>query len=90
MKFEEMTEGWLDFIAECRTGTPHEYDIVEGPMADDQIFNYVQDFIDGNISRDQFWAMAKFKKPTHQISFHTVDALETLEFIGEEKVYEKR
>ena len=59
-------------------------------MADDQIFNYVQDFIDGNISRDQFWAMAKFKKPTHQISFHTVDALETLEFIGEEKVYEKR
>ena len=90
LKFEEMTEEWLDFIAECRTGVPHEYDIVEGPMADDQIFNYVQDFIDGNISREQFWVMAKFKKPTHQISFHTIDAIRTLEFVREEKVYEKR
>lgn len=29
----------------------HEYDVVEGPMADDTIYNYVQDFIDGKISR---------------------------------------
>ncbi len=88
LKFEEMTEEWLDFIAACRNGSPHSYDIVEGPMADDQIFNYVQDFIDGKISREQFWSLARFKKPTHQISFHTIEALKTLEFIREEKVYE--
>ena len=88
LKFEKMTEEWLDFIAACRNGTPHDYDIVEGPMADDQIFNYVQDFLDGKLSREQFWVMAKFKNPTHQISFHTKAALETLKFVREEKVYE--
>ncbi len=32
---------------------------------------------------------AKFKKPTHQISFHTEAALGTLRFIGGEEVYEE-
>jgi hypothetical protein len=82
--FPHMTEEWLDFIASCRNGGEHDYDIVEGPMADDTIFNYVQDFIDGNISREAFWALAKFKRPTHQICFHTKVALETLTFKGYE------
>lgn len=79
--FPEMTEEWLDFIASCRLGEPHDYDIVEGPMANDTIFNCVQDFVDGKISRAAFWELAKFKKPTHQISFHTAKALTTLEFL---------
>ncbi len=77
----EMTEEWLDFIVSCRIGTPHNYDIVEGPMADDTIFNYVQNFVDGKISREAFWSLAKFKKPTHQMSFHTARALMTLKFL---------
>lgn len=85
-KFPQMTEEWLDFIVACRSGRPHEYDIVEGPMADDTIFNYVQNFIDGKISREAFWDLAKFKKPTHQISFHTVKALTTLTFLKGAKV----
>jgi hypothetical protein len=80
-KFSKMTEEWLDFITACRTGNPHNYDIVEGPMANDTIFNYVQNFVDGKISREAFWDLAKFKKPTHQISFHTEKALETLKFL---------
>ena len=36
-RFETMTEEWLDFIANCRTGHPHIYDIVEGQMANDTI-----------------------------------------------------
>lgn len=84
-KFSQMSEEWLDFIVSCRLGHSHEYDIVEGPMANDTIFNYVQDFADGKITREAFWALAKFKKPTHQISFHTARALTTLSFI---KAYE--
>lgn len=80
-KFPEMTEEWLDFIVACRLGKSHDYDIVEGPMADDTIFNYVQSFADGTISREAFWALAKFKKPPHHISFHTARALSTLTFI---------
>lgn len=79
-QFSEMTEEWLDFIVACRLGHSHDYDIVEGPMANDTIFNYVQNFADGKISREAFWALAKFKKPTHQISFHTARALTTLTF----------
>lgn len=50
----------------------------------------VQDFIDGNISRKAFWELAKFKYPTHQISFHTVRALETLHFIKADVVREMK
>ena len=83
-RFETMTEEWLDFIVACRHGETHDYDLVDGPMANDTIFNYVQDFIDGTISREAFWALAKFKRPTHQICFHTQKALDTLTFIGYE------
>lgn len=85
--FHNMSEEWLDFIVACRMGKPHDYDIVEGPMANDTIFNYVQDFTDGRISREAFWALAKFKRPTHQISFHTERALHTLSFL---KAYETK
>ncbi len=83
--YPEMSEEWLDFIAHCRSGGTHDYDIVEGPMANDTIFNYVQDFVDGRISREAFWALAKFKHPTHQISFHTPAALATLAYKGFEE-----
>ena len=65
--FPVMTDEWLDFIAVCRSGKDHDFDIVEGPMANDTIWNYVNDFISGTISREAFWALAKFRHPTHQI-----------------------
>ena len=81
-RFPEMSEEWLDFIVACRSGTPHDYDVVEGPMADDTIFNYIQSFLDGEISRTAFWELVKFKHPTHQISFHTEKALSALQYEG--------
>ena len=87
--FSQMTEEWLDFIVSCRLGKPHDYDIVEGPMADDTIFNYVQNFADGKISRAAFWELVKFKKPAHQMSFHTEKALSTLQFLKGYEVYDE-
>ncbi len=89
-RFAEMTEEWLDFIVACRMGQSHAYDIVEGPMANDTIFNYIQNFADGKISREAFWALAKFKKPTHQMSFHTARALATLSFVKAEVVHDEK
>ena len=60
----------------------HAYDIVIGAMANDQIYNYVSDYIDGTITREQFWVLAKFKYPTHQINFCTEKALKCLEYRG--------
>lgn len=50
--FEEMTDQWLDFIVDCRRGISHNYDIVIGAMANDQVFNYINDYIDGIIIRE--------------------------------------
>ena len=90
LRFETMTDEWLDFIAACRNGQAHPYDIVEGPMADDTIFNYVQGFLDGKISRSAFWDLAKFKNPTHQICFNTPKALLSLKFKEAQEVYEEK
>lgn len=86
--FPELTDEWLDFITHCRSGGIHDYDIVEGPMANDTIWNYVNDYIMGSISREQFWVLAKFKYPTNQVSFHTLRALDCICYAGNEVVNE--
>ena len=78
--FEQMSDEWLEFVVSSRRGIMHTYDIVEGPMADDTIWNYVDDFARGDISREAFWELVKFKYPTHQIVFCTEDALKQLHF----------
>lgn len=78
--FAEMSDEWLDFVAACRHGEKHNYDIVEGPMADDEVWDYVEDFLAGRISREAFWALARFKHPTLQILFSTDKALQTRKF----------
>ena len=81
-----MTEEWLDFIVACRNGKPHPHDIVIGAMANDQIWNYVADFISGILTREQFWILAKFKHPTHQIAFCSEKALSCLSFQSSQEV----
>lgn len=85
--FKEVDEEWLDFIANCRNGQTHSYDIVEGPMADDTIYNYVERYLDGQMDKAEFLALAKFRYPTHQISFHTISALKSLTFLEAKEVF---
>lgn len=88
--FSLMTDEWLDFIVSCRSGIKHNYDIVIGAMADDQIYNYITDFIDGNITREAFWELAKFRHPTQQIAFCTSKALSCLKFISSEEFNDEK
>ncbi len=84
--FIVMTEEWLDFIINCRSGKPHQYDIVIGAMSDDQVYNYVTDLINGTITREAFWELAKFRHPTHQIAFCTEESLKCIKFIKAEEI----
>ena len=84
--FPDMSETWLQFVVNCRRGIEHNFDIVEGPMADDQIWDYVEDYMNGNISKTAFWELVKFKYPTHQIVFCTMKALENLHYEGSESI----
>ncbi len=85
-EFSILSEEWLDFVINCRNGVKHDYDIVIGAMADDQIYNYVTDLTLGIITREAFWELAKFRYPTHQIAFCTSRALECLKFLNSEGV----
>ena len=39
-------------------------------------------------NRKQFWALAEFKYPTHQISFHTLSAIDCLKYVKSEVIYD--
>ena len=84
LEFPDMTEEWLQFVVDCRSGKEHNFDIVEGPMADDQIWDYVEDYLNKKFSKEAFWELVKFKYPTHQIVFCTERALETIHYEGSE------
>lgn len=82
LEFKTMTDEWLDFIIACRGGKSHSHDIVIGAMANDQIYNFISDYMDGILTREQFWVLAKFKYPTHKINFCTDRALKCLTFVN--------
>lgn len=79
--FKDYTEEWLDFVVKCRSGKTHEYDVVIGPMADDTIYDYIEAYTQGQMNKQKFFELMKFKYPTHQISFHTIRALDCINFI---------
>ena len=59
---------WLDYVAACRKGLPHEkYDIIEGGIADDNVFDTVDLYLQGIYTRDQALDQLRWKKPNHQI-----------------------
>lgn len=70
LQFEKMTDEWLDFIVACRGGKSHDYDIVEGPMADDTIFNYVQGFIEKKLQERLFGVWQNLN--IRLIRFHSI------------------
>jgi hypothetical protein len=83
LRFDRYNEQWLDFVTlNRRKDSPipaHDYDIVEGPVADDRISENITRYIKGKIPKDKFLTMLSREEPTHQICFCTVDALVMLE-----------
>jgi hypothetical protein len=89
-RFDGYTVEWLDFIVMNRneeiSQPSHDYDIVEGPVADDDIAERINDYIHGDVSKEQFLEELKFKKPTHQIclcthrSFQAIRKAENYDF----------
>ena len=59
---------WLDYITACRKGLPHEqYDIIEGGIADDNVFDTVDLYLQGIYTREQALDQLRWKKPNHQL-----------------------
>lgn len=79
--FEDYSDDWLDFVISCRNGNTHKYDIVIGPIADDTIYDYIESYSCGQMNKSYFYESMKSKYSVHQISFHTIKALNCIKFI---------
>jgi predicted RNA-binding protein YlxR (DUF448 family) len=82
LRFEGYTEEWLDFIVLNRDNSSeqqaHDYDMVEGPVADDEVATRMRDYIIGNITKEQFLSELTYKTSTHQMCFCTKNSLNVL------------
>jgi hypothetical protein len=68
---------WLDYIAACRKGLPHaQYDIIEGGIADDRVFDTVDLYLQGVYSRDQAMDQLRWKEPNLQICITSQEVLD--------------
>jgi hypothetical protein len=85
--FEAYDEEWLDFVVMNRNeNSPipaHDYDIVEGPVANDKIQNRINVYLEGRISKLDFLEELKYHEETHQISFCTLNSLQTLDYVNQ-------
>jgi len=82
-KFDGLSEEWLIMVQKNRTlgGIQHDFDIVQGPVANDKtartIALYIAEIINANEAIDRL----QFSKNNNQISFHTPAALPHLRII---------
>lgn len=79
-KFPEYNEEWLDFILACRDGSKEyqNYDIIEGGIADDKVFNTVELYFTGLIDKSAALQRLKFEKPNNQICFINQQVVDNL------------
>jgi hypothetical protein len=85
LRFDGYDESWLDFVVvNRRPDAPlHDYDIVEGPVANDDIAQRIFAYLAGEISKADFLEELKFKHhPSHQIAFCTMASLQMLEWVN--------
>lgn len=80
-RFTGADEPWLLFVADCRKSRPHNYDIVQGPVANDKVFTTVNLFESGVLSAEAAILQLKAYKTYDQLSFHTTQSISTLQFI---------
>lgn len=85
--FDTYDEEWIDFILSCRNGEDKsKYDIVEGGIANDKVFNTVELYFSGLIDKTEALNRLRFEKPNWQVCFRTDKALSFLQFKGSEVV----
>ena len=82
LRFTGYTEEWLDFVVlnrDPKSPVPaHDYDIVEGPVANDDVANRINDYLAEFITKVDFLKELAFHKTTHQICLCTVRSLQMI------------
>ncbi|MCD8148437.1 MAG: DUF3990 domain-containing protein [Clostridiales bacterium] len=86
-RFDSLNKEWLEFIKDNRSrgGLQHDYDIVIGPVADDNTMETVQLYVAGIFNAEEAVDRLRYNKVNNQVSFHTEKALEYLKFVGRDQ-----
>jgi hypothetical protein len=86
LRFSGYTDEWFDFVVANRnneSASPaHDYDIVEGPVADDYISSRISRYLRGGISREAFFDGLTQYPDSHQICFCTSRSLCEIERVN--------
>lgn len=86
--YEKPDLEWLDIIIKCRTNPSfkHEYDIIEGKIADDSVGETILFVIAGVMKKEDALERLKFQKINSQIAFCTDESLMLLKFVNSYEV----
>ena len=82
LRFDGANKEWLNFIGNCRKGIPSEeqYDLVFGPVADDDVIKTTLLYLSGIISLNVAIEQLKVKKLYNQLVFKTLKSLSYISF----------
>jgi hypothetical protein len=80
-RFNGADEAWLYFVTDCRKSRKHEYDLVQGPVANDKVFTTVNLFESGVLSAEAAILQLRAYKTYDQLSFHTERVIAALKFV---------
>lgn len=82
MEYHGATESWLNFVVNNRRSAPlHDYDIVLGPVANDNLYATISMYENGQLSVEAAIVQLKTHKLFNQVSFHTAKALSHIQYV---------
>lgn len=83
LRFEKADAEWLDYVTKNRKGadTTEDYDLVIGPVANDQTFPTILLYLDGYIDAESAIRQLLPQKLKDQYTFKTEKALPQLKFM---------
>ena len=78
LRFETYSEEWLEFVTMCRIGKDSacNYDLIIGGVANDDVFNTLQLYLDKLIPREEAIKRLRYEKPNIQYCFKNQDVID--------------
>ena len=69
LHFDGYNNDWLEFIVSSRLGKQPwlEYDIVEGGIANDRVFDTIENFMENQITKEVALGRLRFEQPNNQL-----------------------
>lgn len=86
--FDGASEDWLDAVIACRKGMDvfEAYDVVVGPVADDNVYETIRLYEAGVYTRDEALRRLKTERLFNQMTFKTAKALAFCRFVSSESI----